>query len=131
MNKIKWIVLISFIIVINIVIISISLHQDEKIEKIPDNYIAAFKAEDAETVKTTYLYQKKSGKKIKYQYVNTIITTDPYDDTITQEKIVKTGKLKKKKDIFKIAKKHGAYSYVRIKEDDNIHSIEELEGMWK
>ena len=129
--KKRWIfLLIGILLILQVIIIIFVFNKEEK-SSIPNNYIAVFKGESAEEIHTTYLYQKKKNKKYTYNYINTITTTNSYDDTILQEKIVKKGKLKKKTDIFKIAEKNNADTYVKYQKDEEIYSMVEFKKIWK
>lgn len=129
----KNIILITIIIAIIITIGMIFLvTKQEETNEIPSNYIAVFKGETGERVHTTYLYEiKKKHKKTKYKYINTIGTLNGYDSAAWQEKVLKKGKLKKKKDIFKKAEKNYADSYVKYKKDDKVYSFDEFKDIWK
>ena len=105
--------------------------EDNKSNNIPDNYIVIFKSESAETVHTTYIYELIKKKKTTYKYINTVSTTSTYDSVASEEKITKKGSTKKKKKVFDIAKKHGAYSYVKDIKEDKIYSIDEFKNIFK
>lgn len=130
MKKIYWIILILIVVLVEIGIVTISYINEDK-DKIPDNYIVVFKGETSETVHTTYLYKKKKGKKIKYNYINTVSTASGYDSAEWTEKVIKKGKIKKKSDIYKKAEKNEAYSYAKFSNDDRIYSIEEFKERFK
>ena len=130
MKKIYWIILIAIIVIIEVGIVTISYINDNS-NSIPNNYIAIFKGETAETVHTTYLYKTKKGKTTKYKYINTISTLKGYDNTEWNEKVTKKGTIKKKSKIYEIAKKNEAYSYAKFSNDDNIYSIEEFKERFK
>lgn len=122
--------LISIILLIQIVLITVVFNKKED-TIVSNDYVAVFKSESAEEIHTTYLYMKKKNKKYTYTYINTVTTTNSYDDTILEEKVVKKGTIKKKKDIFKIAKKNNAYSYVKYRKDEQIYQIDEFKEIWK
>ena len=127
MKKIKWVILIVLFVTIN-TIITVKSFQKLEQKNIPDNYIAVFKGESSEVVYSTYLYEKKKGKKKTYKYINTTSTLEGYDSTNWTEEVTKKGKIKKINKIFEIASNNGAYSYVKYK-DDQIYSIEEFENI--
>lgn len=128
MKKSLWIILIICFIFIQVAFITYS-HINNKQTTISGDYIAVFKGESGEKVNSTYLYSQKKGKKKIYKYINTESTSYGYDSTNWEEEITKTGVLKNRKQIFEIAKKNNAYSYVRY-EDGKIYSIEEFKGMF-
>ncbi len=127
MNRLKWIFLVCLLMIVEIGIIGYQYSQDQKTD-IPTDYVAIFKGENSDTVHTTYLYKTKKGK---YKYINTVSTTNSYDSVGWQEEIIKKGKVKKKKDIFKIAEKNDANSYVKYIEEDKIYRVEEFKLIWK
>ena len=131
MKKRYWIALwVIIFIIIQVVVIIFAFKQDQNIV-LDDTYLAVFRTESGERVNSTYLYVKKDKKgKKKYKYINTVSTHSGYDDVEWNEEIVKKGTLKKKKDIYKKAEKHGAYSYVRY-EDGKVYSIDEFKTMFK
>ena len=63
--------------------------------------------------------------------MNTTTQLTGYDSTELTEKITKKGKLKKQKDIFKIAKKNNATTYGKYEKDDAIYTIEEMKKFIK
>lgn len=131
MKKRYWIALgVILFIIIQVVVIVFAFKQDQNIV-LDDTYLAVFKSESGERVNSTYIFVKKDKKnKKKYKYINTISTPEGYDGVSWKEEIVKKGTLKKRKDIYKIAEKHGAYSYVYY-EDGKVYSIDEFKTMFK
>ena len=123
---------ITIVIVLTLLLSTIAMiyfvSKQEEDSMIPLDYIAVFKGENAEVVYTTYLYETK---KKTYKYINTISNSNGYDSTAWQEKIVKKGTFKKKKDIFKKIKNNNANSYVKYMKDDKIYTIEEFKEIWK
>ena len=134
MKKIIFIVLLLAIIIMNVVIISYTYLKEDK-TTIKDNYVAVFKGETGEIAKSTYVYRvtkKKKGKKIiTYKYTNTTSTINGYDSTNWKEEVTKKGKVKKLKDLYKVAEKNEAYSYVKYMEDGEIYSIEDFKKIFK
>ena len=130
MKKIGWTIITIILLTLEIAVISYEYTKDID-NTIPKKYIAVFKGETAEVVYTTYLYQKKNGKKVTYKYKNTTTQLTGYDSTELTEKITKNGKLKKHKDIFKIAKKNTATTYGKYEKDDAIYTIEEMKKFIK
>lgn len=125
MKKKNWIIFIVLVAIIEIGIIIFSYKIDVD-NTIPNDYIAVFKGETGETVHSTYLYKTKSGKKAKYKYINTTTTLNEYDSTDFNEEIIKKGNLKNRNEIFKVAKKNDANSYVKYIKKDKIYTIEEF-----
>ena len=129
-NKIIFISL-AIVIISTIGMVFFVTKKEEK-KRISNDYIAAFKGENGQTIHTTYLYQKKkSKKKIEYKYINTISTLTTYDSSTYREEIIKTGKFKNKEDIFKISQENEAASFVKVKKEDKTYSFEEFKNIWK
>ena len=95
MKKNTLIILIIGLVLAQIAIIVYSYTTDNK-AVVKDDYIAVFKGESGETVNSTYLYVSKKKNKKKFTYINTTSTYSGYDSTNWNEKITKTGTLKKK-----------------------------------
>lgn len=129
MKKTYLIALAIILVIIQIIFVVYSYNQDNSI-KLSNDYLAVFRGETGEKVNSTYLYVKKKGKKKTYKYINTVSTLSGYDSTNWDTKITKKGTLKKKKDIYKKAKEHDAYSYVKY-EDGKIYTIDEFKGMFR
>ena len=132
MKKWQVITLVVLFIISQIAIIVYAYQQDQDV-LLDDNYIAVFRTESGERVNSTYLFAKKDKKKknkIKYKYINTVSTPSGYDAVSWKEEITKKGTLKKKKDIYKKAEKHDAYSYV-LDKDGKVYSIDEYKEIFK
>ncbi len=127
----KWQV-ITILVIFILLLVGVVLYDYQQDQDVvfDNNYLAVFRTESENRVSSTYLFVKedKKGKK-KYQYMNTISTLSGYDSFAWTEEITKKGTLKKKKDIYKKAKKHGAYSYV-LYEDRKVYSIDEFKKMF-
>lgn len=133
MKKIYLIILIAVLFVSAIATCTfVYIGEKDKDNTIPTDYIIVFKDESAEVVHTTYVYEVvKKKKKTTYKYINTTSTTSTYDSVVAEEKINKKGSTKKKKKVFEIAKKHGAYSYVKDIKEDKIYTIDEYKDIFK
>lgn len=133
MKKIYLIILIVILFVSAVATCTfVYINEKNKDNTIPSDYIIVFKSESAEVVHTTYVYEVvKKKKKTTYKYINTTSTTSTYDSIVAKEKINKKGSTKKKKKVFEIAKKHGAYSYVKDIKEDKIYTIDEYKNVFK
>ncbi|MBQ3435601.1 MAG: hypothetical protein IJH13_01120 [Bacilli bacterium] len=127
MKKNVWIIIIIAFIVLLSTVVIVLFNANEN--SIPSGYIAVFKGESTDVVHTTYLYQGKKNKK-KYSYINTITKLDHNDSSMWNEEVLEQKKLKKKKDVFKVAKENGAYSYVKYEKDGNLYTIEEFKKVF-
>lgn len=86
--------------------------------KVPDDYIAVFHGKTGEM---TYIYKTNNNHaNMGFKYINTISTKGNVE-------IKDSGEVTWTDDVFSIAKKHGAYDYVKIPNDDKIYSIEEFQ----
>ena len=133
MKKIYLIILIVILFVSAVATCTfVYINGKNKDNTISSDYIIVFKSESAEVVHTTYVYEVvKKKKKTTYKYINTTSTTSTYDSIVAEEKINKKGSTKKKKKVFEIAKKHGAYSYVKDIKEDKIYTIDEYKNIFK
>ena len=133
MKKIYLIILIVILFVSAVATCTfVYINEKNKDNTIPSDYIIVFKSESAEVVHTTYVYEVvKKKKNTTYKYINTTSTTSTYDSIVAEEKINKKGSTKKKKKVFEIAKKHGAYSYVKDIKEDKIYTIDEYKNIFK
>ena len=133
MKKIYLIILIIILFVSAVATCTfVYINEKNNDNTIPSDYIIVFKSESAEVVHTTYVYEVvKKKKKTTYKYINTTSTTSTYDSIVAEEKINKKGSTKKKKKVFEIAKKHGAYSYVKDIKEDKIYTIDEYKNVFK
>lgn len=138
--KKRYISLIAVIVVIlSTVGMILLVNKNNADNTIPDNYIVIFKGETGETVHTTYLYRKEKIKtlddgttetKVTWKYINTESTLGGYDSVNWTEKVIKKGKLKKRKDIFKKAKKNGATSYVKYMKNGKVYTYDAFKKRW-
>lgn len=95
---------------------------------IPTDYIAIFHGGVGEQTYETYIYEVDNGdEKIKFKFINVTSTTVFWGSADWTQEINELGMLESVDDIFLVAKKHGAYSYVTVPNDDNLYSIEEFE----
>ena len=128
MKKIYFLISIALFIIVEALILTTVSYKNNTI---PDNYQIIFKGESGEVVYTTYYYEKKTGKKYTYKYINTISSYQGYDSESWQEKIIKKGKIKEKNKIIEIAEKNNATSYVKYKKEKKIYTLEEFKNILK
>ena len=127
MKKSTIIILTIVLVFIHTIIIAYSYKISNE-NVVTDDYVVVFRGESGESVRSTYLYRKKKGKKTTYRYINTMNTLSGYDRTGWTEKVIKKGTIKKYEDIFEIAEGNGAYSYVKYK-DGRIYTIVSFQDM--
>lgn len=109
-----------------IMILAIFLTANGGKNKIPDNYIAVFNGGYGEVTYSTYVYKLKKG----YKYINTTNTTVSWGSTERVQKITGKGKVKLTTDVFPIAEKNNAYSYVMMAGSDRAYTIEEFRAIF-
>ena len=131
MKKYKKIVLIIIMVIVIIgVIITISYNLCFK-NYIPDNYIAVFHGGSGEQTYSTYIYkinnnQANSG----FKYINTTNNTTYWGSSKRDIKVTSKGTVQWTDDVFTIAKKNNAYSYVNLPNDKKSYTIEEFQSMF-
>ena len=93
----------------------------EENEVVPSDYMFYFVGEINKTKYMTYIYKIDNNQdNYGFKYVNTIINDD-------EEEIVGKGEVSWTDDVFIVAKKHGAYSYVQYRGLDNRYTIDEFQ----
>lgn len=94
---------------------------------IPDDYIAVFHGGSGVITYSTYIYKIKNGQaNYGFKYIN---TTNTNSSANQQPEIMVTdrGKINWTDDVFDIAKKNNAYSYVQLpNENKKIYTIDEF-----
>lgn len=131
-NK-KRLIVFSIIAISILIIISIVLYFNYQKNKnvIPDNYIAVFSGGSGEIVCETYIYKIDNGQSnYGFKYINTRSMTTSWGSTNWETIVVEKGKVDWTDSVFGVAKKHGAYSYVRFPNDSKTYSIEEFMDMF-
>jgi len=126
----KYILFITLTIILMIGIFTCSIvYINEKEIMVQSGYIAVFKGTDNDIVYSTYVYRHvhKNRKKntITYKFINTKQSVNKTDGSTYEEKVTSSGTVKKKKELFKKAKKHKAYTYVFIEGTDEVMSIDD------
>lgn len=123
--KKKNICLFFFIVILVLIICILILKSNNKI---PDNYIAVFHGGTGEITYETYIYKNKNDNS-KVNYINVTSTTVSYGSAKWKHKITKRG-VSSKKDIFEIAKKNNAYSYVTISSGSETYSVNQYKKIF-
>lgn len=94
---------------------------------IPNDYIAIFHGGVGEQTYQTYIYKINNGQaNFGFKYINVTSTTESLKSSKRKYKINNKGRFDWTDEAFTVAKKHGAYSYVTVPNDDKIYSIEEF-----
>ena len=98
---------------------------------IPNDYIAIFHGGVGEQTYETYIYKIDNGHgNFGFKYINVTSTTESWGSSNWKHKINEKGEFDWTDGAFIVAKKHGAYSYVTLPNDDKIYSIEEFQNMF-
>ena len=125
MRIILIIAVIAFIIVYNFI------GKEEKLVEIPQDYIAVFNGGSGERTNSTYVNKLNNGlDNHGYKYINTTNTTKSWGSSEWNVEITSQGELTWQEEVFTIAEKNNAYSYVKIPNDDNTYSIDEFKTMF-
>ena len=126
-NKKIFCVIIAVIVIsiISYIIVTIN-HNSKNNNTIPNGYIAIFQGGVGERTYETYIYKldneySNSG----FDYINVINTTTYWGSTEWDTEIKKRGSVQWPEEIFRVAKEHGAYSFVKIPNSDKMYTIEE------
>lgn len=103
-----------------------SVYSSPESEKISEDYIAVFNGGSGEITYSTYIYKIDNG----FKYINTSNTTTSWGSSDWDTKITSSGKVSKADDVFTIAEKNNAYSYVKLPNEDKVYSIDEFKSMF-
>ena len=98
---------------------------------IPDNYICVFHGGVGEVTYSTYIYKIDNGQANRgFSYINTTNTTKSYGSSEWNIKVTSRGKVEWTDNVFGVAKKNNAYSYVTVPNSDKTYTIEEYMSMF-
>ena len=127
-KKILNIILIVLAAIIFLVIVCNRLFvNNTDSDKIPDDYIAVFHGGSGEIVYETYIYKEDTGAaNYGFKYINVTKTTKSWGSSEWNTKITGRGKAFWTDDVFPVAEKNHAYSYVTIKDSDKKYTISEF-----
>lgn len=130
-KKIKLIFLILIILLVSVIIGFCLYLNYKKTSDIPNDYIAIFHSGVGEKTHETYIYKIDNGyAHMGFKYINVTSTTESWGSSNWKYKITDKGEFDWTDGAFIIAKKHGAYSYVTLPNDDKIYTIEEFQKMF-
>ncbi len=135
MNK-KSIVLIILIIivavVVNILVFNMTKPKKNEVsDTIPEGYISVFHGGSEEQIYETYIYKLHNNKpNYGYNYINVNKTTKQDGSSEYDIEITGRGTLEWSDEVFDIASKNNAYSYVTLPDSDDKYSIEEYIKMF-
>lgn len=118
------VLILGIVVGINAIIVEKQNVSDE----IPEGYIAVFHGGSGEVTKSTYIYKIDNGQaNMGFKYINTENHTESWGSPNWIIKIVDEGEFDFTDGAFVVAKKHGAYSYVKEFGNDKVFTIEEYQ----
>lgn len=127
--KLIFLVLIS-VIIFGILGVCLYLKYQNN-NNVPNDYIAIFHGGVGEQIYKTYIYKVDNGHVNRgFKYINVTSTTESWGSSNWKLEINDKGEFDWTDGAFIVAKKHGAYSYVTLPNDDKIYTIEEFQNMF-
>ena len=144
MKKNLIIILVSILIIIGLTILILnycipkstktteySTEQEQTNDIVPDNYIAVFNGGIGEKTYSTYIYKIENGQtNAGFSYINTENIVVSYGSSDLKIKITGQGEVQWTDNVFEVAKNNGAYSYVKVPNDEKSYTIEEFQQMF-
>lgn len=134
-NKKVFLVIIIMIVVVLVSFVSAFFYYRWRYKKdniIPTDYIAVFYGGAGEITYSTYIYKIDNGKpNYGFRYINTENTTVSWGSNEWTSTVKKRGRVGWTDEVFSVAKKNGAYSYVTLPNDKSkTYTIEEFQKMF-
>lgn len=126
------IVIISMLVVVILVICGVCFYlKNNDIENIPDNYIAVFHGGTGERTYSTYVYKIDNDyANYGFRYINTTNTTVLWGSRDWSRMITGKGEVTWTDEVFSVAKKNNAYSYVTLPNDVKKYTIDDFMAMF-
>lgn len=110
---------------------TIYFHDFTSSDKIPEGYIAVFHGGSGEKTYSTYIYKIDNGlANSGFEYINTTNTTLLWGKNPFSIHITSKGNVHFTDDVFRVAEKNNAYSYVKLKDSDKTYTIDEYMAMF-
>ncbi len=130
-KKIK-VIFFVLIVVIIVVMLGFCLNMRYQNNKaIPNDYIAIFHGNMGNQTYETYIYKKDNGHtNFGFKYINVTSTNKSLKNFNLKYKINSEGEFDWTDSAFEVAKKHGAYSYVTLPNDEKVYTIEEFQNIF-
>lgn len=125
-------IIIISAVILNIVVFNISKPKNKIInDTVPEGYISVFHGGSGEQLYETYIYKIQNDKpNYGFNYVNVIKTIKKSGSSEYDIKITSRGSLDWTDDVFDVASKNNAYSYVTLPNSDNTYTIDEYMKMF-
>ena len=128
-NKIKIIISVVLLILAFIPVGIFTLSKESDV--IPDDYIAVFHGGSGEKTYSTYIYKiDNDHPSYGFKYINTTNTTTSWGSNKWDIKKTGEGTIMWTDDVFTVAEKNNAYSYVTLPNDKKTYTIEEFQSMF-
>ena len=125
------IVIVIIAIVVGCLLLNKKNSTSSSDDKIPSGYIAVFHGGVGEQTHETYIYKIENGHDNSgFKYINVTSTTKKYGSSEWKRKVTGSGEVQWTDDVFPVAEKNGAYSYVTLPDSDKRYTIEEFQGMF-
>ena len=110
---------------------TINKNKEGKDQEVKEGYIAVFHGGAGEITDETYIYKQDNNEANRgFDYINTTSTTTSWGSPMWESKVTKKGSVEWTDEVFTIAKKNNAYSYVTLPNSEKIYSIEEYQNMF-
>ena len=123
-KKVTIICLVIAAIILIIICASKFVSRESTSNIIPSGYICVFNGSSGEVTYSTYIYKnKKYSDNYGFDYINTTNTTKSWGSSEWNQKITSRGTVGWTDEVFEVARKNNAYSYVI--ENGKKYSIEE------
>jgi hypothetical protein len=123
-KKVTIICLVLAAIILIIICASKFVSRESTSNIIPSGYICVFNGGSGEVTYSTYIYKnKKYSDNYGFDYINTTNTTKSWGSSEWNQKITSRGTAGWTDEVFEVARKNNAYSYVI--ENGKKYSIEE------
>ena len=130
-KKVKLIVIILIVVIVFVTLGFCLFLKYQDSNNIPNDYIAVFNGGSGEITYSTYIYKIHNGHaNYGFEYINTTNTTVSWGSSERKIKITDKGEVTWTDDVFAIAKKNNAYTYVKLPNNNKIYSIDEFMTMF-
>ena len=123
--------IILFIILLSGVFAFLYMKSKESYQ-VPEGYIAEFHGGYGEVTYTTYIYKIDNDKgNYGFEYISVEYSNISHGNPQRRGKLMEKGEVGFTDEVFEVAKKNYAYSYVKLPNDDSkIYSIDEYKKMF-
>lgn len=130
-SKKIWLVGLVLVVIVSIIGVRFFSYSKDEDNNIPEDYIAVFNGGVGEVTYSTYIYKIDNGHaNYGFKYINTTNTTVSWGSSEWKSKVTGRGEVTWTDEVFSVAKKNGAYSYVMLPNDSKTYTIEEFQIMF-